>query len=180
MKKVSASVLSLAVVAGLALTTTSFAVITTHVNETHRQGEINIKVKNLSHSMIKVDCAPCGATTFGGPGVGFTTVKDSFSDVHKLGFKGKADYVVRYDIDKSTPIEKRFGSKITMKKLYKVVDGCHYYKRCTVAVFGGPGKPSYKMWGSLCHNVDVKATLHSGTTSYVRVNYDPMHAKAFH
>ncbi|OGT33722.1 MAG: hypothetical protein A3C44_03240 [Gammaproteobacteria bacterium RIFCSPHIGHO2_02_FULL_39_13] len=168
MKKSTVSVLSLVCAASLCVSAATFAY------ETHPQGEVNFKVKNMSHSIIKVDCGTCSAKTFGTSAVDFTVHKDTFSHAKRLGFDDTKSFVVRYDLEKRDIPGYPWGAVISIKKwVGKTKTGCNIYHRCNVGVKAGPGKAMVMKYGKLCKDVTVKATLHSGTTAYANVTYDP-------
>lgn len=171
MNKPSISALSLVLAAGLCASATSFAM---H-EETHPNGTIDIKVTNLSHTPLKIGKGDCSAQSFGPDNMNFTLVEDTFSQGGVLGYNESRSYIVRYawDGNEYHPAVP-WGSVITFKKfLYKDKCGFNHYSRCNIKVTGGFGKPMYKMYGALCSHVGLKTKADSGTTSYIRANYNP-------
>lgn len=169
MKKTTVSMLSIALVAGMCVSSGAFAA---HPN----QGVIDVKVTNMSHSTLKVrGCHGHPAVhTFGPKTVMFTVKENTFAKHKVLGFQDTGSYVVKYHFDKHIAPASDWGSSVTVKKLAKAKDGHWFYKKCTFHVFGGAAKPAYAEMGSLCKHLDVKTSTGSGDISYVKITYDPM------
>lgn len=164
MKKSTISVLSLIFAGSLCMTTAALAKWDNH---THPDGVIKIKVTNESHSALKTRTQVFGPLA----DVSFQTKENDLVN-RKLGYMDKGVFVVQYEHDKHMVPDKKYGSHVTIKKAFMGKDGCYYFKRCTVGVIAGPGKPSFGKWGNLCNHVTIYTNKNdSGTTLYLKAKY---------
>ncbi len=165
MKKSTVSVLSLILAGSLCMTTAALAY--KWDNHTHPDGVIKIKVVNESHSILKTKTHVFGPLA----DVAFLTKENDLAN-RKLGFMDKGVFVVQYEHDKHMVPDKKYGSHVTIKKAFKDKYGCMFYKRCTVGVIAGPGKPKFGTWGNLCSHVTIYKHMNdSGTTLYLKAKY---------
>jgi hypothetical protein len=165
MKRSTISALSLVIAASLCMSGTAFA-------DTHPQGQVDIKVTNMSDSVLRFGAKP--TRVWGSPHeVGWMVipVKGHLMPHSKLVHGESARFLAKYEFDKNTMPTKMFGTAVTFKKAYRDKCGDVYYKYCTLAVKAGPGKTMYLKHGSLCHHLDVKTSSGSGTISYVNAVY---------
>lgn len=170
MKKSTVSVLSLIFAGSLCMTTTAMA---THLDKhTHPDGVIKIELVNESHSTLKLGgCGP-GTHVFGPLMDVKFTLKENNLAFGKMKHMDKGRFVVQHEHDKNMVPDKKYGSHVTIKKAFKDKYGCTYYKRCTIGVIAGPGKPKFGTWGNLCKHVTVvKHFNDSGTTLYLKAKY---------
>lgn len=164
MKKSIISALSLAIAASLCMTGVALA------GATHPQGQIDIKLTNMSHSVLKLGAHP--THVWGPKNVGVMGVKSSFHAGDKLRHGDSASFLAKFEFDKNIMPTKPYGSGVTFKKAFKDKCGYVYYKSCTVAVKAGPGKVLYFKHGSLCKHLDIKTSHGSGTITYLRAVYN--------
>lgn len=176
MKKSTVSVLSLILAGSLCMTTAAWA-----FKWDHPDGVIKIKVVNESHAVVKlggykhVSGKPVfvpGTHTFGPLADVHFMVKENNLATRKLGYMDKGVFVVQYEYDKHIVPTKKYGAHVTLKKAFKKKDGHVFFKRCTVGVVAGPGKPRFGKWGNLCKHVDIYTNKNdSGTTLYLKAKY---------
>lgn len=161
MKKSIVSAISFIFAASLVGSTTVWAA------DTHPQGVVEIKVKNLTGSKLKVHTGP----VFGPHSVKFHLKENTLHK--KLGYEQDGYYIVKYNLNGKMIPKKHWGSQVALHKMYVDKHGHRHYLHCHVVVFAGPGDALFKKYGSLCKRVDLKTSTSSGTTTYANIHFLP-------